>query len=77
YDFNKNLAFASNLKKSDYRELQTLAQNSFNSVGLDFKRGVSKFVTKKEHLIKKDYIIQKQQKKLKSLFVDINKQKKE
>ncbi|MGJ0297809.1 hypothetical protein NG744_02515 [Aliarcobacter cryaerophilus] len=77
YDFNKNVAFASNLKKSDYRNLQTLAQNSFQSVGLDFKRGVSKFVTKKEHLNRNDYIKQEKQKQLKSLFVDIGTQKKE
>ena len=77
YNFDKNLAFASNLKKSDYRNLQTLAQNSFQSVGLDFKRGVSKFVTKKEHLNRDDYIKQQKQKQLKSLFVDISTQKKE
>ncbi|MCT7596710.1 coiled-coil domain-containing protein [Aliarcobacter butzleri] len=77
YNFDKNLAFASNLKKSDYRNLQTLAQNSFQSVGLDFKRGVSKFVTKKEHLNRNDYIKQEKQKQLKSLFVDISTQKKE
>ena len=75
--FDKNLAFASNLKKSDYRNLQTLAQNSFQSVGLDFKRGVSKFATKKEHLSREDYIKQQKQKQLKSLFVDIDTQKKE
>ena len=77
YDFNKNLAFASNLKKSDYRNLQTLAQDSFQKVGLDFKRGVSKFATKKEHLSREDYIKQQKQKQLKSLFVDIDTQKKE
>ena len=77
YDFNKNLAFASNLKKSDYRNLQTLAQDSFKKVDLDFKRGVSKFATKKEHLSREDYIKQQKQKQLKSLFVDIDTQKKE
>lgn len=77
YDFNKNLAFASNLKKSDYRNLQTLAQDSFQKVALDFKRGVSKFATKKEHLSREDYIKQQKQKQLKSLFVDIDTQKKE
>ena len=77
YDFNKNLVFASNLKKNDYRNLQTLAQDSFQKVGLDFKRGVSKFTTKKEHLSREDYIKQQKQKQLKSLFVDIDTQKKE
>ena len=77
YRVNKNLAFASNLKKSDYRNLQTLAQDSFKKVGLDFKRGVSKFATKKEHLSREDYIKQQKQKQLKSLFVDIDTQKKE
>ena len=77
YQVNKNLVFASNLKKSDYRNLQTLAQNSFQKVGLDFKRGVSKFATKKEHLSREDYIKQQKQKQLKSLFVDIDTQKKE
>ena len=77
YQVNKNLVFASNLKKSDYRNLQTLAQDSFQKVGLDFKRGVSKFATKKEHLSREDYIKQQKQKQLKSLFVDIDTQKKE
>ena len=77
YRVNKNLVFASNLKKSDYRNLQTLAQDSFQKVGLDFKRGVSKFATKKEHLSREDYIKQQKQKQLKSLFVDIDTQKKE
>lgn len=77
YHVNKNLVFASNLKKSDYRNLQTLAQDSFQKVGLDFKRGVSKFATKKEHLSREDYIKQQKQKQLKSLFVDIDTQKKE
>ena len=76
-NFNKNLAFASNLRKSDYRNLQTLAQDSFKKVDLDFKRGVSKFVTKKEHLNRNDYIKQEKQKQLKALFVDISTQKKE
>ncbi len=75
YNFDKNLAFASNLKKSDYRQLQTLAQDSFNNIGLDFKRGVSKFATKKEHLNRNDFIKHKKQQELKSLFVDIDKQK--
>jgi chromosome segregation ATPase len=57
--------------------LQTLAQDSFQKVGLDFKRGVSKFATKKEHLSREDYIKQQKQKQLKSLFVDIDTQKKE
>lgn len=77
HDFNKNVAFASNLRKKDYRTLQTMAQDSFNKVGLDFKRGVSKFVTKKEHLNRNDYIKQEKQKQLKSIFVDIDTQKKE
>ena len=77
YQVNKNLVFASNLKKSDYRNLQTLAQDSFQKVALDFKRGVSKFATKKEHLSREDYIKQQKQKQLKSLFVDIDTQKKE
>ena len=57
--------------------MQTLAQDSFKKVDLDFKRGVSKFATKKEHLSREDYIKQQKQKQLKSLFVDIDTQKKE
>ncbi len=52
-------------------------QDSFQKVALDFKRGVSKFATKKEHLSREDYIKQQKQKQLKSLFVDIDTQKKE
>ena len=54
-----------------------MAQDSFKKVDLDFKRGVSKFVTKKEHLNRNDYIKQEKQKQLKALFVDISTQKKE
>ena len=54
YNFETKKAILSNFRKKDYRQLQTLAQKSFNSVGLDFRRGLSKFQTKLKHQKRND-----------------------
>ncbi|WP_323593073.1 coiled-coil domain-containing protein [Aliarcobacter butzleri] len=71
YQFETKQAILSNFRKKDFRQLQTLAQKSFNSVGLDFKRGISKFQTKKQHLEKNDFILKKQNQELKFLQNDL------
>lgn len=79
-NFNDKCSVLSNFRKRDFRQLQTLAQNSFNKVGLDFRRGVSKFKTKKVHQKRNDFIITKQNSELKKLRMEIeetNKRNKE
>ena len=71
YQFETKKAILSNFRKRDYRQLQTLAQKSFNQVGLDFKRGLSKFQTKLKHQKRNDYILNKQNKELKILQKDL------
>ena len=71
YQFEQKKAILSNFRKRDYRQLQTLAQKSFNSVGLDFRRGLSKFQTKLEHQKRNDYILKKQNQELKILQKDL------
>ena len=71
YNFETKKAILSNFRKKDYRQLQTLAQKSFNSVGLDFKRGLSKFQTKLNHQKRNDFILHKQNQELKILQKDL------
>ena len=71
YNFETKKAILSNFRKKDYRQLQTLAQKSFNQVGLDFKRGLSKFQTKLKHQKRNDFILSKQNKELKILQKDL------
>jgi hypothetical protein len=71
YNFETKKAILSNFRKKDYRQLQTLAQKSFNSVGLDFKRGLSKFQTKLNHQKRNDFILYKQNQELKILQKDL------
>lgn len=68
YDFEKERSVLRNLHKQDFRDIQDLAQESFQSVGLDFKRGEGKEITKKSHLEKNDFVIQKQSKELNDLI---------
>jgi hypothetical protein len=71
HNFETKKAILSNFRKKDYRQLQTLAQKSFNSVGLDFKRGLSKFKTKLNHQKRNDFILNKQNQELKTLQKDL------
>ncbi len=77
YSLENMKSFASNLKRQDYRDLQDLASVSFKSANLDFDRGVSKLISKKEHLERNDFIIQKQKEELKELYTNANKVKNE
>ena len=71
YNFETKKAILSNFRKKDYRQLQTLAQKSFNQVGLDFRRGLSKFKTKLNHQKRNDFILHKQNQELKILQKDL------
>ena len=71
YNFETKKAILSNFRKKDYRQLQTLAQKSFNQVGLDFRRGLSKFQTKLKHQKRNDFILHKQNQELKILQKDL------
>jgi hypothetical protein len=71
YNLETKKAILSNFRKKDYRQLQTLAQKSFNSVGLDFRRGLSKFQTKLKHQKRNDFILHKQNQELKILQTDL------
>lgn len=59
FDFDKERSVLRNMKKQDMRDLQDLCQNSFQSVNLDFKRGVSKLETGKDHVEKQEFVINK------------------
>lgn len=71
YNFQQKKAILSNFRKKDYRQLQTLAQKSFNQVGLDFRRGLSKFQTKLNHQKRNDFILHKRNQELKILQKDL------
>ncbi|MCT7525419.1 hypothetical protein N5T77_10195 [Aliarcobacter cryaerophilus] len=77
YDLENMKAINSTFRKQDFRDLQDLASISFKSVNLNFERGLSKNITKKEHLERNDFIIEKQQKTIKELYTNANKIKNE
>jgi hypothetical protein len=70
HHFETKKAIFSNFRKRD-RQLQTLAQKSFNQAGLDFRRGLSKFQTKLNHQKRNDFILHKQNQELKILQKDL------
>lgn len=67
YSIKDEKAILSNFSKQDFRDLQDLAANSFQQVGLDFSRGISKKITKKEHLETLEFALQKQKIELEQL----------
>ena len=77
YNLEEEKAILSSFTRQDFRDLQDLASNSFKSVGLDFERGISKTITKKQHLEKNEHIIQKQKEEIKELYTNTNKLKNE
>jgi len=82
FDFEKEKTVLKFMKKKDWENIQDLAQNVFQNHGLDFKRGISKDETKKKHLKRNDFIIEKQElviatyeKELKNLYTEQGKVK--
>lgn len=59
YDFKNSRSVLRTMKKQDWRDIQDLAQNTFQAYGLDYVRGVSKEETGKEHLNNLEFKIQK------------------
>lgn len=77
FNFDKNSVILSKLGKKHFRKLQDLAQNSFQELGFDFERGISKFKTKKEHEERNNFVKIKQTKEIRQKFHELDKQKKE
>lgn len=67
YNLKEGKSILSSFKKQDFRDLQDLAANSFQEVNLDFQRGISKNITKKEHLETLEFALQKQKIELEQL----------
>lgn len=66
FDFKKEKTVLRNMKKQHWRDLQDLAQNSFQSKNLDFVRGEQKLDNSKDHLNRNDYIVSKQEREINS-----------
>ncbi|PHO13745.1 hypothetical protein CPG38_01775 [Malaciobacter marinus] len=77
YDFINQKSIASTFRKKDYRALQTLAEKSFQKVGLDYKRGISKLITNKKHFHREEFIQKKKSDELKKLFAELDSTKKD
>lgn len=67
YDLEKEKSILGSFTKQDFRDLQDLAAISFQQVELDFQRGISKNITKKEHLETLEFALQKQKIELEQL----------
>ncbi len=72
YDFDKQKSILRNLRKKDFQNMQTLAENSFKKVDLDFIRGKQKEIIGKDHLERNELIIAKQSKELNNLQIKVN-----
>lgn len=77
FSFDNGKPIISYFKKQDFRDLQTLAQNSFNSVGLDFVRGEDKRNTNAKHLKKGKFVEHLVNKKIRDVNIEFNRVKKE
>ncbi|WP_419774465.1 hypothetical protein [Halarcobacter sp.] len=80
FDFKKERSVLRRMKKKDWSKIQDIAQDSFNKHDFDFRRGIDKKITKKEHKERLDFIITKkeeeiknQEKSLKALKNDVEK----
>ncbi|MDY0051761.1 hypothetical protein [Arcobacter defluvii] len=67
YHLEKEKSILGSFTKQDFRDLQDLAAISFQQVELDFQRGISKNITKKEHLETLEFALQKQKIELEQL----------
>lgn len=80
FDFKRERSVLRRMKKKDWSKIQDLAQDSFNKHDFNFRRGIDKKITKKEHKERLDFIIEKkeeelkkQEKSLKALKNDVEK----
>ncbi len=67
YHLEKEKSILGSFTKQDFRDLQDLAAISFQQVELDFQRGISKNITKKEHLETLEFALQKNKIELEQL----------
>lgn len=72
FDFENEKTVLGYLKREDWANMQDLAASSFNTVGLDFIRGKKKEIASKDHLERNEYILQKQNIKLKEQEKQLN-----
>lgn len=77
FHFSNGKAIVSHMTKQDFRDMQTLAQESFNQMNLDFSRGIDKRNTNAKHLKRNEFIQKVKKEELKEIFIDISKAKKE
>ena len=77
FDFNKNKTVLRNLRKKDWENMQDVAQDSFQKHDLNFVRGETKGITKKEHLERNDYIIEQQSQELSNILNTLDSKEKE
>ena len=75
FNFSTGKPIASYLRRQDYRDMQTLAQKSFNEVDLDFSRGIDKRDTFAKHLKRNDFILKVKKEELKKVYQDLNLEK--
>ena len=74
FDFEKNKTVLRKLRKQDWRDMQDLAAQSFQKVGLNFVRGEAKLDNSKDHLERNDLIAQKQNNMINSQSQEITEQ---
>ena len=75
FNFSTGKPIASYLRRQDYRDMQTLAQKSFNELDLDFSRGIDKRDTFAKHLKRNDFILKVKKEELKKVYQDLNLEK--
>ena len=75
FNFETGKPIASYLRRQDYRDMQTLAQKSFNELDLDFSRGIDKRDTFAKHLKRNDFILKVKKEELKKVYQDLNLEK--
>ncbi|WP_122892837.1 coiled-coil domain-containing protein [Arcobacter peruensis] len=77
FSFSKQKSILRTMKKKDWENIQDLAQEAFQSVALDFRRGISKKITHKQHLKRNDYILQQQEIELNETLEELSAYKNE
>ena len=75
FHFSTGKAIVSHMTKQDFRDMQTLAQESFNQMNLDFSRGIDKRNTNAKHLKRNDYILKVKKEELKKVYQELNLEK--
>ena len=72
FDFENGKAIASHLRRQDFRDMQTLAQDSFQEMNLDFERGLDKRQTFAKHLKRNEYVKKVKSEELKKIRIELD-----